>query len=190
VVRVDLYAAALEAVLEGDRRRLAIETGDDDRAHQDVPLPQVVDGFERVGVVGDPEIGAHLLLLDVAGVDADHDLGLVAQLLEELHLHVGVETRQHARGVVVEEQFAAKLEVELAVEALHALENRRALLFKITFVVETDPGSHGRVEIADSQHASGNYETGAWGPHWSPHNGFPPATAAESRERRYPQKYP
>jgi hypothetical protein len=37
------------------------------------PVAQVVDQLQRVGVVGDAEVGPHLLALDVAGVDAEDD---------------------------------------------------------------------------------------------------------------------
>ena len=56
---------------------------------------------------------------------------------------LGLKPGQHARGVIVEEQFAAEFEVELAVGVLHAVENGRALLFEIPFVVETLLYRHG-----------------------------------------------
>ena len=76
---------------------------------------QVVDQLQGVDVVGDAEVGPDLLPLDVAGVDAEQDVGLVLELLEQPHLDVGVEAGQDAGGVIVEEQLAAELQVELVV---------------------------------------------------------------------------
>ena len=104
--------------------------------------PQVVDELHGVGVVGDAEVGPHLLALDVAGVDAEQDVGLVLELLEEPHLDVGIEAGQDPGGVVVEEELAAELEVELAGEAAHALEDGSLLLFEVGGVVESDGVVH------------------------------------------------
>ena len=57
--------------------RLVVEPGDDHGPDLDAPLAQVVDELHGVDVVGDAEIGPHLLPLDVAGVDAEEEIGLV-----------------------------------------------------------------------------------------------------------------
>jgi hypothetical protein len=72
----------------------------------------------------------------VTRVDADDDLGLVGQLVQQAHLDVGVEAGQDAGGVVIEDQLAAELQVELVVEASDALQNRFGLLFEVLLVVE------------------------------------------------------
>ena len=53
--------------------------------------------------------------------DDDDDLGLLLELQQHLQLGVRLKARQHAGGVVVVEQLAAKLEVELVVELCDAL---------------------------------------------------------------------
>ncbi len=116
-VGVDGDAAALEPGLEHAGRRLVLEAGDDHGPHQEAPVAQVVDELEGVGVVGDAEVGAHLALLDGARVDADDDLGLVLELLQQADLDVGVVAGQDAGGVEVEGDLAAELEIELAADA-------------------------------------------------------------------------
>ena len=116
-VGVDPDAAALQLVLEDLGGELVGEAGDDHGAQGDAPGGQVVDQLQGVGVVGDAEVGAHFFALDVAGIDAEDDVGLVLQLLQQAHLDVGVEAGQDAGGVVVVEQLAAELQVELVVEA-------------------------------------------------------------------------
>ena len=142
LVGVDRDAPALELVPELHRRGLVLEAGDDHRADVEPPLPQVVDELEGVGVVGDTEVGAHLLAFDVPGVNAQDDVDLVLQLLEEAHLDVGIVARQDPRRVVVVEELAAELQEELVAELPDALEDRGGLLRKVLLVVEPDPVPH------------------------------------------------
>ncbi len=135
-VRVDRDAAPLELRAERRRGRLPRVARDHHRAHEEPPPAEVVDELEGVRVVGQPEVRADLAALDVAGVDADDDLRLVAELLEQVHLDVGVEARQHARRVLVEEQLPAELEIELVATALDPLEDRLGLFFEVLRVVE------------------------------------------------------
>ncbi len=74
-------------------RGLVVEAGDDHGPDVDAPLAEVVDQLQRVGVVGDAEIRPDLLALDVAGVDAEDDVGLVLELLQQPHLDVGIVAR-------------------------------------------------------------------------------------------------
>ena len=131
-VGVDPDAPPLELVLEDPGRGLVVEPGDDDGPDLDAPLAQVVDELHGVDVVGDAEIGPHLLPLDVAGVDAEEDIGLVLELLEEPHLDVGIVAGQDPGGVIVEEELAAEFEVELVREAAHPLEDGSLLFLRGT----------------------------------------------------------
>ena len=120
---VDADAATGQLVDEAFDRRLLLVAGDDHGLHVESPVTQVVDRAHRVGVVGEPEVGAHLLLLDVAGVDADHDVDLVLHALQEFDLGIRIEPRQDARGMEVAEEFAAEFEVKLVVELTGPLED-------------------------------------------------------------------
>ena len=95
------------------------------RAHDRVEIGRI--SFDRVvGVDADAatgQLGAHLLLRDVAGVDADHDVDLVLHALKEFDLGIRIEPRQDARGMEVAEEFAAEFEVKLVVELTGPLED-------------------------------------------------------------------
>ena len=86
--------------------------------HIDAPAAEVVDQLHGVGIVGDAEIGADFFSLDVPGIDAEQDVGLVLELLDQPHLHIRIVAGKDAGGVVVEQQLSAELEVELVVEPL------------------------------------------------------------------------
>jgi len=132
---INLDPSPFQLVLEQHGRRLAVETGDDDTQHVDPPRLEIVDQFHRVGVVGDAEIRPDLFPLDVAGVDAQQDIGLVFQLLQEPHLDVGIVSGQNPGGVIVVEQLASEFEIELTVETLHAVKNASCLFPDIKFIV-------------------------------------------------------
>ena len=74
-------------------------------------------------------------MLDVARVDAEKDLGLVAEGLEEAQLDVRIVAGQAARGVHVVHQLAAELQVELA-EALRAAADLLGLFGQVFLVVK------------------------------------------------------
>ena len=102
---------ALAELLRGDLSGIA---RDHHAAEEKAEALEVVDELERVVRVGDAEVGAHLLVLDVASVDAENDLRLVAERLQQAQLHVRIVAWQTARGVHVVHQLAAELQVELA----------------------------------------------------------------------------
>ena len=136
-MREGANAAPLELVLERDGAGLTLKASDHHRRDIQPPFPDVVDQLEGVGIVRDPEVRPHLLVFDVPGVDAQDDLRIVLQALEQPHLHVRVVTGQHPCGVVVEDQLAAKLQVQLPVGLVRPSENGLALLGEVPLVVET-----------------------------------------------------
>ena len=141
-VGIDADALPLELVLEDAGGRLVVEPGDDHGPDLDAPLAQVVDELHGVDVVRVAEIGPHLFPFDVAGIDAEQEVGLAAELLEELHLDVGVVAGQDPGGVVIEEELAPEFEVELAREAGHPFEDGLLLFFEVMGVVESDGVGH------------------------------------------------
>ena len=72
-----------------------------------------VDQPQHVHVVGDAQVPADLVLLDVPRADDDDDFRLVLHLQQHLHLAVGQKAGQNPGGVVVVEKLASKLHVKL-----------------------------------------------------------------------------
>ena len=98
---------------------------------------ECVDEPQNVAVIGYAEVAAHLVVLDIARVYNDDDLNIRADILEHLELTVGLEAGQDARGVVIVEELAAELKIELAAEVLYASAYLLRLLFDIKVVVES-----------------------------------------------------
>ena len=131
-------AERLEPALELLGRGLAAVVRDDDAADIQSAALKRVDQAQGVVVIGDAEIAAALVALDIVGRDGDDDLRVVLHLHEHAHLAVGGEARQHARRVVVVKEFAAELQIQLAAELTDALADLFRLHPEVFVVVKAD----------------------------------------------------
>ena len=110
--------------------------GDDNAVHAEAALHELVAEAEDVHVIGDAEVRPDLVLLDIHGADDDDDLGVILHLHEHLELAVRFEARKDAAGVVIVEEFAAELHVELVAESGDAVLDVLRLDLEILCVVE------------------------------------------------------
>ena len=127
----------LETAAEGVGGALAGVLGEHDRAHEEAVGAEDVGQAQDVLVVGDAQVAAGAALLDVAGVDGDDDLHVIRQALEHAELGVRLEPGQHAARVVVVEQLAPELQVQLAAELGDALLDVLGLQADVLLVVES-----------------------------------------------------
>ena len=128
VVVIGALAAHLQHLAEGLGGGLALVLRDDHSRDVQAHAAHLVHQAQHVHVVGDAQIRAQLAVADVGGVDAENDLRLVAELLQQADLGVGHKAGQHAGGVQVVKQLAAKLEIELVAELADALADGLRLL--------------------------------------------------------------
>ena len=126
---------------KGVRRPLAAVPAHHHTAHIEAHAPEDVDQPQHVVVIGDAQVPPDLVFLDVCGVDGNEDLHVVLQLLEHPDLAVRLESRQHPGGVVVVEQLAAELQIQLAAELGDALFDLLGLGGEVLLIVKTD-GRH------------------------------------------------
>ena len=111
---------------------------DDDAADVQPAALERVDQAQGVVVIGDAEVAAALVALDVVGRDGDDDLRVVLHFHEHTYLAVGGEARQHARRVVVIKEFSAKLQIQLAAELADAFADLFRLHLEVFIVVKAD----------------------------------------------------
>ena len=137
-VGIDFDAAAGEFVHEGAHGGLVLVAGDHDRLDVEPPVAEVVDGAHGVGIVGEAEVGAHFFLFDVAGVDADDDVDLVLEFLEQSDFRVGIKPRQDACRVEVADQLPAEFQIEFVVEFTGPFQDRLGLFLQIFLAVESE----------------------------------------------------
>ena len=138
IVPVDPQAQRGHALFEHGGGGLVGVLRDDDGADVQPEAAEDVDQAHDVGVVGDAQVAAALVLLDVARADGDDDLRLIAQLQQHLDLVVRLKARQHARGVVIVEELAAEFQIQLAAELADAFADALGLQADILLAVKTD----------------------------------------------------
>ena len=130
-------AHALKTFAESLGTGLTIVVGDDHAADVEATAFELAAQTKHVLVVGDAEVGAHLVLLDVGGADDNNDLGRIGELAQHSQLAVGLETGQDARGMMVVEEFATQFEVEFALKVGNALLDMLGLDADVLVVVES-----------------------------------------------------
>ena len=96
-----------------------------------------IDQAQNVLVIGNAQVATGLVLLDMVRIDRDDDLDVIGNALEHAELAVRFKTRQHAAGMIVIEQLAAKLQIQFAAKLRDALLNVSSLQLDILRVVET-----------------------------------------------------
>ena len=134
---VDLDTEGLELLLVSDRTLLPIEAGEHDGAHIEAITAERIDESQHVHIVGDAEIPTDLVLLDVAGIDDDHDLRVILQLTQHADLTIRLKARKHTRCMVIIEQLAAELKIELTAKLRNTLTDMLRLHLKVLIVIET-----------------------------------------------------
>ena len=82
VVEVGANAHTLQAMVELLGSMLAAIVGDDDRTYHEVAALELVAQAQHILVVGDAEVGTHLVLFDVASTHHDDDFDAIAKLGE------------------------------------------------------------------------------------------------------------
>ena len=91
------------------------------RPHHETSRLELPPQAKDILIIGDAQVGASLVLLDVRGADDYHYLYAVTQLLEHAQLAVRKETGQYTTGMMVIKEFASQLEIEFTVEARDSL---------------------------------------------------------------------
>ena len=102
------------------------------------------DGHEaqHVHIVGDAQISADLILLDIIRADHDDDLRLGGELHEHAHLAVGLKPGKDPGSMIVVKQLAAELQIKLVVKVADPLPDVGGLHLQILFVVKSCFHSH------------------------------------------------
>ena len=137
IVQLGGNAERVQAIAEDIGGGLAGVLGDNHGRDSKTVAAEQVDQAQNVLVIGNAQVTASLVLLDVVRVNGDDDLNVVGYALEHAKLAVRLKTRQHAARVIVVKQLAAKLQIEFAAKLRDALLNMSGLQLDILRVVET-----------------------------------------------------
>ena len=93
---------------------------------------------QGVLLIGNAQIAAHLVFLNVLGVDDQHDFHLILQGLQHANLAVRLKARQHPGSVMVVKQLAAEFQIQFPAKPGDALPNLFGLQGKVFCVVKAD----------------------------------------------------
>ena len=137
---------------------LILPAGNDHAAHVQSNVAEGIDQPQHVRVVGDAQVAAQLVFLDVVGVDDDHQLRLILEVQQHTHFAVRPEARQHAGSVVVVKQLAAQLQIQLAAELADPFQNMLRLHPGILLMIKTD--FHTRLPLRSEEYITGNILSG------------------------------
>ena len=96
IVAVVLHAERVEPLQESVGGALTGVLRHHDAADVQPERAEGIHQAQAVVVVADAEVAAQLVLFNVVRADRDHDLHIVAQLLEHTDLAVGLKAGQHA----------------------------------------------------------------------------------------------
>ena len=137
IVQLGGNAERVQAIAKHIGGGLAGVLGDDHGRDSKTVTAEQVDQAQHVLVIGNAQVTASLVLLDVVRVNGDDDLDVVCNALEHAKLAIRLKTRQHAARVIVVKQLAAKLQIQLAAKLRDALLNMSGLQLDVLRVVET-----------------------------------------------------
>ncbi len=138
VMTVDLETEVGQLFLKREDARLFAIARQHNASHVQPEAAERVDQAKHVQVIGDAEVAAHLVFLDVRGVDGNDDFRLVLELEQHADFGIRGKARQNAGGVIVVEQLASEFEIELAAEAGNAFADLFRLDAEVFVVVKAD----------------------------------------------------
>ena len=127
IVPVNPHPERFEPQPEFDGGWLILPAGEHHAAHIQPEAAERIDQAQHIEVICNAEVAAHLVLFNVVGVDDDHNLCLLLELNQHADLAVRSKAGQHTGGVIIVEQLAAELQIELAAKLVNTLTDARRL---------------------------------------------------------------
>ncbi len=133
VVDVRRDAIFFQLVTESISCRLTRILRNNNRTHIDIELVELINQTKDLLVVGNAKVTSSLRMLDIASIDGNDYFDLIFELLKELDFIVRFITRKDAGSVEIFQHLTTKLQVELAVKLVNAIQNMVALQIQILF---------------------------------------------------------
>ena len=109
-------AHALQTGLECLGHGLVMEAGQHHAGNIQTEAAENIDEADHIPVIGNAQVTADLIFLNIVGVDGNDHLHLVLQLQQHPQLAVRLEAGQYPGCMVIVIQLAAKLQIQLAAE--------------------------------------------------------------------------
>ena len=120
-MQVALDTELIELFAQRVNLRFTLIAGDNDTGDGNRDLRELAKKAKHVLPIGAANVGANLARGNVAGGHGDNDLAVVRDGLKGADFYIRLKAGEHAAGMVIVEQLAAELQVELAAEHPDAL---------------------------------------------------------------------
>ena len=137
IVMVHLQAQALQTGLECLRLGLLIVAGQHHAGNIQTEAPENVDQTDHIPVIGDAQVAADLVLLNIGSVDGNDHLHLILQLQQHPQLGIRLEAGQNSGCVIIVIKLAAELQIQLAAELGQAVTDMGGLHLQILIIVKS-----------------------------------------------------
>ena len=133
VVDVRRDAIFFQLITESISRWLTRILRNNNRTNINIEFVKLINQTKHLLVVGNAKVTTSLRVLDIAGIDGNNHFDLIFELLKELDFIVRFITREDTGSVEIFQHLTTKLQVELAVKLVNALQNMVALQIQILF---------------------------------------------------------
>ncbi len=136
-MRIYFESQLLKPALEEVCAALPGILGDDDTSHIKPLFLKGINQAQYICVIGNPQIAADLIFLNISGTDDNDDFGLFGKLHKHPQLTVRFEARQYTGSVEVIKKFSAELQVQLVPKLANTLADVFRLHGKVFLVVKS-----------------------------------------------------
>ena len=135
---IHLDPKALQPLLESIRRALPLVARDNHAAHIKPNGAERIRQPQNIRIIGDAEIAADLVFLNIRRIDDENDLRLILELKQHLNFAIRRKARQNSGSMVIVKKLAAKLQIELAAKLRDPFADLFGLQMQVFFVVKSN----------------------------------------------------
>ena len=118
---VHFDAERLQALLKYIGDRLTAVMGNDYAADIKPDAAKGIDQAKSVIIVGDAQVSAAFIPLNIVCRDGDHDLGVFFHLQQHPDFAVRLKARKDTGSMIIIKELSAKLQIQFAAELLNAV---------------------------------------------------------------------
>ena len=138
VVNVNRDAELLQSLFERVCAVLAGVLGDDNASDIEAASAELVDQTEHVTVIGDAEVAADFVFLNIGCGNRHYDLSLVGELHQHAQFGIRCKARKNAGCVEIVEQLSAEFQIQLVVKLVDAVADMLRLHFQVLLIVKSN----------------------------------------------------
>ena len=138
VVNVNRDAELLQSLLESVCTVLSGILRDDNTADIEAASAELINQTEHVAVIGDAEVAADFVFLNIGCGNCHNNLGLIGKLHQHAQFCVRCKARKNAGCVEIVEQLSTEFQIQLVVKLVDAVADVLGLHFQVFFIVKSN----------------------------------------------------